>query len=110
MSLNIIVGESVLLLPSPGQVKKPLIMEELVYLGKKNDLNILIPMAQNDVRDQKVGSDRLDKARGVLAAAEKGFYAAHNGLSESQRRKTQEERNHLWDCAYNCLCELIDAI
>ena len=109
MSLNIIVGDSVLLQPSPGQVKKPLSFEELLYLGKKVDLELFLAWAQNDVRDQNVGSDRLDEAKEELVAAEKVFCAAYNGLSELQRRKTQVERNNLWTSVYNCLCELLDA-
>ena len=103
MSLNIIVGKSVLLLPSPGQVKMPLSMAELLYIGKKNDLELLLDMAQDDVRDQNVGSDRLDEARGQLRACMDAFRAAYNGLSKSQKRKTQDERRHLYDCFNDCL-------
>ena len=62
MSLNIIVGESALLLPSPGQVGVPLSMAELVYIGKKNNLDLLLAMTETLLLDQNVGSDELEEA------------------------------------------------
>ena len=91
MSQNIIVGESVLLLPSPGQVKMPLSMAELVYIGKKNNLDLLLAMTETLLLDQNVGSGELEEARGELDATEKAFFATLEGLSKSQRRKTQDE-------------------
>ena len=98
MSRNIIVGEIALLLPSPGQVKMPLSMAELAYIGKKNNLDLLLAMTQTLLLDQNVGSDRLDEARGELREHMDAFRPTYDGLSKSQRRKTRDERRHLYDC------------
>ena len=110
MSWNIIVGESVLLLPSPGQVKMPLSMAELAYIGKKNNLDLLLAMTQTLLLDQNVGSDRLDEARGELREHMDAFRPTYDGLSKSQRRKTQGERRHLYDCFNDCMGDLHVAI
>ena len=110
MSLNIIVGESALLLPSPGQVGVPLSMAELVYIGKKNNLDLLLAMTETLLLDQNVGSDKLEEARGELKAAVDPFRAACDGLFKSQVRKTQYEQNHLWRCVTDCLGDLNVAI
>ena len=110
MSRNIIVGESALLLPSPGQVKMPLSMAELASIGKKNNLDLLLAMTQTLLLNQNVGSDRLDEARGELREHMDAFRPTYDGLSKSQRRKTQDERNHLWRRVTNCICDLRDAI
>ena len=91
LDLSPVVGDSVLRQLSPGQVKKPLSLEERLYLAMKTNLDISLIWAQNDVRDHNVDIDRLDEARGHLVAAGKDFYAVHNGLPELQKRKTQDK-------------------
>ena len=108
--MSIIDGASVLLLPSPGQIVMPLSMEVRLYLGKKNNLNLLLDGTQDLLHDQNVGSDKLDEARGDLEVYADAFFAAYNGLSRSQRRKTRDEQSHIYYCVNGCMQDLCDAI
>ena len=48
-----------------------------------DNLSCLLDRIQTLLRDQNVGSDELEEARGELEAAEKAFFATLEGLSKS---------------------------
>ena len=77
----------------------------VVYTNEKNNLIRLLDMIQTLLHDQNVGSE-LDEARWEMIVAEDVFYAAHNGLSKSQGRKTQHERSHLRHRVNDCMRDL----
>ena len=78
-----------------------------MYIGKKNNL---LAMTETLLLDQNVGSNELEEAKGELVAEEKAFVAAYDGLSKLQRRRAQDERNHLWLRVTNCICDLVSKV
>ena len=66
------------------------------YTLERNNFNYIRATIQMLLRDQNVSSDKLDKARGELEAAEEAFCATFDGLSKSQLRKTQDGRAYLY--------------
>ena len=85
-------------------------MAKELYITKKDNLNHILAMTQTLLRDQNASSDKLDEARGELKVFMDAFRATRDGLSKSQVRKTQYERNHLWRCVTDCLEDLNVAI
>ena len=81
-----------------------------LYISEEKNLNLILATTRMLLHDQNVGSDKLEEARGELKAAVDPFRAACDGLSKSQVRKTQYERNHLWRCVTDCLEDLNVAI